>query len=83
PHWHKDPSSPYPQIISHLLTNLKAWVNLEHLSLLLANGDDPMIGLQVGLDREDFSFDDLTSDPRCPWQSQTIYSYHRNTLTGG
>ncbi|MEB3160025.1 MAG: bifunctional 3,4-dihydroxy-2-butanone-4-phosphate synthase/GTP cyclohydrolase II [Synechocystis sp.] len=82
PQWHEDQTSPYPKLISGLLDDLKAWPNLERLSVLLANGDDPMIGLQVSLDREDFRFDDLTPDAPCPWQPQTIYSYHRNHLTG-
>ncbi|MEY2985680.1 MAG: 3,4-dihydroxy-2-butanone 4-phosphate synthase / cyclohydrolase [Cyanobacteriota bacterium] len=78
PHaWYKDHDSPYPDLISRLLTDLKALPDLECLSLLLADGDDPMIGLKVSLDRDGFSLDHLTSASLHHWQHQTIYSYCR------
>lgn len=80
--WHEDLSSLYPDLINRLLADLKAWPNLESLSLLLANGDDPMIGLQVSLDRETFNFDSLTPYSSRQWQPQTIYTYHRHDGVG-
>ncbi len=81
-HWHEQNTSPYPALINRLLTDLKAWPNLKRLSLLLANGDDPMIGLQVSLEREVFSFEQLTPDCVNQWQPQTIYTYHHNDEAG-
>ena len=81
-HWCEDSTSPYPDLIRRLLADLQAWPNLEHLSLLLANGDDPMIGLQVSLNRETFNLDGLTPNSLGQWQAQTIYTYHRADPTG-
>lgn len=75
--WQHDPDTPHAATINRLLDDLKTWPDLDNIALLLANGEDPMSGLQVGLDRETFSFDQLTPDSLTQWQPQTIYTYGR------
>jgi len=51
------------------------WPHLQSLEFLWAQGDDPMTGLQVTLERQVYAFVDW-SPPSLPlWQGQTIYKY--------
>ncbi|MEM9806639.1 MAG: bifunctional 3,4-dihydroxy-2-butanone-4-phosphate synthase/GTP cyclohydrolase II [Cyanobacteria bacterium P01_D01_bin.56] len=77
--WYKQSDNRYRRGIDHLLEQLSQWSDLEELDLLIANGTDPFTTLQVGLDRQIFS-----------WQSpavigetlstQRIYSFSRHRL---
>lgn len=74
PNWYKDVEHPYLQAIFSILTELKTWPSLEHLEFLISPGDDPMIGLQVKLDRHHLGIDKPVSDLVNQLETQTIYS---------
>ncbi|MEM1255259.1 MAG: bifunctional 3,4-dihydroxy-2-butanone-4-phosphate synthase/GTP cyclohydrolase II [Cyanobacteria bacterium P01_H01_bin.21] len=77
--WYEEPDNAYRRAIASLLDKLIQWSDLEELDLLIANGSDPFTTLQVGLDRQIFS-----------WQSpdvigkelstQRIYSFSRHSV---
>ena len=77
--WYQQPDNEYRRAIATLLEQLIQWTDLEELDLLIANGSDPFTTLQVGLDRQLFS-----------WQSpavigeklstQRIYSFSRHSI---
>lgn len=77
PDWYKDCSHPYMKGISEILDQLQTWQEVAQLEFLIATGEDPMLGLQVKLDRETHSLSQKPSE-LCPHlQSQTIYSFQR------
>ena len=77
--WFCQSDNTYRRAIANLLEQLIQWSDLEELDLLIANGSDPFTTLQVGLDRQIFS-----------WQSpsiigeqlstQRIYSFSRHSI---
>ncbi len=73
--WHKNMNHPYVQAIINILDNLVTWPNIKRLEFLVSSGDDPMLGLQVKLDRRPFSLNKKPSQCTLPWEQQTIYSF--------
>ncbi|ELR99742.1 bifunctional 3,4-dihydroxy-2-butanone-4-phosphate synthase/GTP cyclohydrolase II [Gloeocapsa sp. PCC 73106] len=70
PNWYQDSSHPYLEAISSILEQLRSWSSLKHLEFLISNGDDPMIGLQMKLDRRHLSSDEALIN----LQTQIIYT---------
>jgi 3,4-dihydroxy 2-butanone 4-phosphate synthase/GTP cyclohydrolase II len=77
PHWYQESENPYLKAIIGILETLISWEDLEQLEFLISGGDDPMMGLQVILDRKKFTFTDKPSLICDNLQTQTIYSFHR------
>jgi len=77
PHWYQEPENQYLNAIVGILETLTSWEDLEQLEFLISGGDDPMMGLQVILDRKKFTFTDKPSLICDNLQTQTIYSFHR------
>lgn len=75
PRWHQNPNHPYLQTILHLLEDVTKWENLANLQFLIAEGEDPMLTLQVQLEREFIAVDTLISQLDQTLQRQTIYVY--------
>ncbi len=78
PDWYKDSNHPYIQAISKILDELSGWHQVERLEFLVSSGVDPMIGLQVQLDRQTFP---LTQPPSAICDNlttQKIYSFERH-----
>ncbi|NES81966.1 MAG: bifunctional 3,4-dihydroxy-2-butanone-4-phosphate synthase RibB/GTP cyclohydrolase II RibA [Moorea sp. SIO2B7] len=73
--WYKNASHPYIQAISQIVDNLATWDKLKRLEFLISSGDDPMIGLQVKLDRQVFSLREKPSSICNQLETQTIYSF--------
>jgi len=75
--WYKHSSHPYVKALAQILDTLSEWNQTGRLEFLVSPGVDPMIGLQVQLDRQTFPmtvrpssiFDNLTT--------QKIYSFER------
>lgn len=75
--WYKNTYSPYLTAICQILDTIASWNDVQRLEFFLAEGDDPMIGLQVKLDRLSFS---LSHQPSLVCQElklQKIYSFTR------
>ncbi len=72
--WYQDSKHPYLWGIIKILDILAAWQNVSRLEFLIAPGDDPMTGLQVKLDRQNYSLEQKPSSLD-GIESQTIYSF--------
>ncbi|MFM7577690.1 MAG: bifunctional 3,4-dihydroxy-2-butanone-4-phosphate synthase/GTP cyclohydrolase II, partial [Microcystaceae cyanobacterium] len=76
--WYQDSQHSDYQAIFHCLDQMATWPDLHGLEFLVANGDDPMLGLQVTLARIPFLFAEKPSQTVPIPLPQTIYSYgHR------
>jgi 3,4-dihydroxy 2-butanone 4-phosphate synthase/GTP cyclohydrolase II len=75
PLWYQDPHHPYQGAIQEVLGQIIAWPHLQSLEFLWAQGEDPMTGLQVTLERQVHSFADWSPSSLPLWQGQTIYKY--------
>ncbi len=73
--WYKKNDNNYLKAISKILDHLASWQNLKRLEFLVSSGDDPMMGLQVKLDRKTFSLTQKPSATIGDWETQTIYSF--------
>ncbi|BAZ46715.1 3,4-dihydroxy-2-butanone 4-phosphate synthase [Chondrocystis sp. NIES-4102] len=73
--WYKDGNHPYLISLIKILDTLTTWQDIDCVEFLLAPGDDPMMGLQVKLDRQNFSRDRKPSQLIQALESQTIYSF--------
>lgn len=81
--WYTDKSHPYLQAIANLLEQLTKWQDLTQVELMVATGgDDPMAGLQIQLDRQYMSWEEMTHFVRHkPLQPQAIYHFQRESET--
>lgn len=51
PDWYRQPEHPYTQAMSGVLRHIHTWPGLRAVEFLLAAGTDPLLNLQVQLDR--------------------------------
>lgn len=78
--WFKDLQHPYLQAIANILRELNQWQDLDQLEFMVATGDDPMIGLQIQLDREFLTWTEITQFIGAnSLKTQTIYHFQRET----
>jgi 3,4-dihydroxy 2-butanone 4-phosphate synthase/GTP cyclohydrolase II len=72
PNWYQDPHHPYREAIGQILDALTTLPDLQKLEFILSPGSDPLIGLQVQLDRQT-----LHQKPSqlTEMQTQMIYSW--------
>ncbi len=72
--WFTDRQHPYFQAMSHILQEIATWPTVASLEFLLANGTDPLTGLQMQLDRQPLALTDLPTFLHQPLTTQVIYS---------
>lgn len=77
--WYQHSSHPYLQAIAQILDELSQWSQLGRLEFLISSGVDPMVGLQVQLDRQTFPLTQLPSSIFGNLAPQTIYSFERQS----
>ncbi|XTZ12666.1 MAG: bifunctional 3,4-dihydroxy-2-butanone-4-phosphate synthase/GTP cyclohydrolase II, partial [cyanobacterium endosymbiont of Rhopalodia inflata] len=75
PHWYRNSKHLYLQAIIGILDELSAWKSIQRLEFLISSGDDPMLGLQVQLDRHTFPLTQKPSQYLKNLEMQTIYSF--------
>ncbi|CEJ43324.1 bifunctional 3,4-dihydroxy-2-butanone-4-phosphate synthase/GTP cyclohydrolase II [Umezakia ovalisporum] len=75
--WYQQHDHPYLQAIFPILDHLVTSPYVQKLEFLISSGSDPLINLQVQLDRQIFSFDTLPSTLRHGLATQQIYSFIR------
>ncbi len=75
--WYRSPDHPYIFAIGQILDNLTCWASVKKLEFIISPGSDPLIGLQVQLDRQTFSINQLPSSICEALETQTIYSFAR------
>ena len=77
PDWYKHFSHPYVKAIAKILDALSEWPQTGRLEFLVSPGVDPMIGLQVQLDRQTFPLTVRPSSICDNLTTQKIYSFER------
>jgi 3,4-dihydroxy 2-butanone 4-phosphate synthase / GTP cyclohydrolase II len=75
--WYKHDNHPYVKAIAHILDSLSEWKQTGRLEFLVSPGVDPMIGLQVQLDRQSFPMTVQPSSICDNLATQKIYSFER------
>lgn len=75
PDWYKDCNHPYVKAVLSILDTLSSSPGLKCLEFLVSPGDDPMLGLQVKLDRHSLPMSQKPSDLCGKLETQTIYSF--------
>ena len=73
--WYKSRSHPYLPSVTHILDELLTWQTIKRLEFLIASGEDPMLGLQVKLDRQMLPINQPLSQLYNRLETQTIYSF--------
>lgn len=75
--WYHQADHPYRQAIADILQELATWTSIQTLEFLISAGADPLIGLQVQLDRQPFPLDQLPARIANPLETQKIYNFSR------
>jgi 3,4-dihydroxy 2-butanone 4-phosphate synthase/GTP cyclohydrolase II len=75
PEWYQQPSHPYTTAIAQILDSLFTLPELQTLEFIVSPGSDPLIGLQMKLDRQSFPLSQKPSSIRDRLQTQVIYSF--------
>jgi 3,4-dihydroxy 2-butanone 4-phosphate synthase / GTP cyclohydrolase II len=75
--WYQNCRHPYLQAIGNILDDLVSWSPIKRLEFLISTGDDPMLGLQVKLDRQTFSLPQKPSQLCDRLETQTVYSFQK------
>ena len=73
--WYKNKNHPYLIAIMEILEQITNWDDLASLQFLIADGEDPMLGLQVRLEREEIAPDTSINSLKNKLETQTIYVY--------
>ena len=76
--WYQESEHPYILGIASILDNLATWEGIKKIEFLLATGEDPMLGLQIKLDRKCYSLTTKPSQQLQNLESQTIYSFEKS-----
>lgn len=74
-YWYKQADHPYVQAIFSILDELTRWEQIKRLEFFISSGEDPMLGLQVKVSRENHTFAQKPSQGCQPLQTQLIYSF--------
>ncbi len=74
--WFTDSQHPYLKSLQAILQEISTWPQVESLEFLLANGTDPLVGLQVQLDRQQHSIDNLAKVWQENLTTQIIYAFN-------
>ncbi len=73
--WYRDDNHPYVRAICQILDEIAVLPQVTRLEFMVANGPDPLIGLQMQLDRQTYSKSQLPSTLSSKLELQMIYSF--------
>lgn len=73
--WYQHSEHPYLSAIAQILDHLATLPYIDRLEFLVASGSDPLANLQVGIDRQTFSLNELPSSACKYLGTQKIYSF--------
>jgi 3,4-dihydroxy 2-butanone 4-phosphate synthase / GTP cyclohydrolase II len=73
--WYQDNNHPYVQAIFQILDAIAKMPQVTRLEFMVANGPDPLIGLQTYLDRHTYPKSQLPSTLSAELELQKIYSF--------
>lgn len=71
--WYEQSNHPYLIAIAKVLTEIAQWQNLLKLEFIIASGSDPMIALQIKLERQNLKFTEISTVMK-HLETQKIYS---------
>jgi 3,4-dihydroxy 2-butanone 4-phosphate synthase / GTP cyclohydrolase II len=74
--WFSDAQHPYLKSLQAILQEISTWPQVESIEFLLANGTDPLVGLQVQLDRQQHSINKLAKVWQENLTTQIIYAFN-------
>ena len=77
-HWFLDGTYPHTESVRQLVKQLALWVTIDQLTFLLSDGTDPLTGLQIQLDRQSQTMDDLKGTLAGPLETQIVYAFERS-----
>ncbi|MES1026021.1 bifunctional 3,4-dihydroxy-2-butanone-4-phosphate synthase/GTP cyclohydrolase II [Gloeocapsa sp. BRSZ] len=75
PDWYRNGNHPYVEAIARILDDLVTLPYIRQLEFLVSSGSDPLANLQVQLDRQKLSADQLPSSVCHELETQKIYSF--------
>lgn len=75
PDWYRNGNHPYVEAIARILDDLITLPYIRQLEFLVSSGSDPLANLQVQLDRQKLSADQLPSSVCHELETQKIYSF--------
>ncbi|WP_069789476.1 bifunctional 3,4-dihydroxy-2-butanone-4-phosphate synthase/GTP cyclohydrolase II [Cyanobacterium sp. IPPAS B-1200] len=75
--WYKNHNHPYLKSILSIIETLSKGKDLVKMQFLIAEGEDPMLGLQVRLEREQISPETSITKLAPTLQPQTIYQWNK------
>jgi 3,4-dihydroxy 2-butanone 4-phosphate synthase / GTP cyclohydrolase II len=75
PDWYRSPHHPHTTAIADILDGIVKSLPLRKLEFLISPGSDPLVGLQVQLDRHTFPIEQKPSSICDALETQTIYSF--------
>jgi 3,4-dihydroxy 2-butanone 4-phosphate synthase / GTP cyclohydrolase II len=78
PDWFKLPHHPYIEAIRQILHEIASWGTIDQLEFMISPGSDPLIGLQVQIDRQTFDLKELSTLTCDQLAVQTIYSFSKS-----
>lgn len=73
--WYQNPDSLAYKRIFTILDNLVTWPQIKRLEFLVSDGSDPMLKLQVNLDRQNFPLNQKPSEILHFLETQLIYHF--------
>ncbi len=73
--WYQQSGHPYLQAVGQILDNVVTWPYVDQLEFLISSGTDPLLNLQIGLDRQTFPLTQLPSSVWNHLETQQIYSF--------
>jgi 3,4-dihydroxy 2-butanone 4-phosphate synthase / GTP cyclohydrolase II len=79
--WFADRHHPYFLCIQQILQAVANWPEVASLEFLLSNGGDPLVGLQMQLDRHKASLAELNTSLQKPLTTQMLYHFDRANAT--
>jgi 3,4-dihydroxy 2-butanone 4-phosphate synthase/GTP cyclohydrolase II len=79
PNWYQQKGHPYLEAICQILDEIATLPYIQKMEFLIATGSDPLINLQVQLDRQTFCDGVLPSSLQDNLQTQQIYSFSLNS----
>jgi 3,4-dihydroxy 2-butanone 4-phosphate synthase / GTP cyclohydrolase II len=74
--WYRDPNHPYVRAVSQVLDEMETLPQVNRLEFLVANGQDPLTGLQTQIDRQTYPQAQLPSTLSSNLELQVIYSFN-------
>lgn len=75
--WYQDPTHPYVQSIFQILDQITLMPQVNRLEFMIANGPDPLTGLQMQLERHIYAKPQLPSTLSAELELQVIYSFNK------